>query len=101
MVQNLILFSVSPNRFRSFVDAYRPSQGKLALRRGASPFQARRRETRPPHGASRARVLREADRRAQAQARRRGEAPLQAHARADVAAQALLRGNDTNSAASR
>src|SRR6476659_7114098 len=101
MDQNLILFLVSPNPFRSFVDAYRPSQGKRALRCRASPLQARRRENRPPHGASRARVLREADRGAQAQACRRGEAPLQAHARADAAAQALLASDDTILAASR
>src|SRR5689334_1956476 len=70
--------------------AHRPSQGKRALRRGPAPLQASRRENRPPHRASRARVLREADRRAQAQARRGRQAPLQAHARADAPAEALL-----------
>src|SRR5437868_1783028 len=71
--------------------AHRPSQGKRALRRGPAPLQASRRENRPPHRASRARVLREADRRAQAQARCGGEAPLQAHARPDAPAEALLK----------
>src|SRR5579862_352907 len=70
--------------------ADRTSEGKRALRCGASPLQARRREDRAAHGTSCARVLREADRRAQAQACRGREAPLQAHARADAAAEALL-----------
>src|SRR5215831_3391419 len=74
----------------SATHAYRPSQGKRALRRGSPPLQARGRKDRAPHRASRPRVLREAHRRAQAQARRGREAPLQAHARADAAAQAVL-----------
>src|SRR5688572_12180626 len=70
--------------------AHCPSQGKRAVRRRSPPLQACGREDRAPHRASRSRVLREADRRAQAQACRGGEAPLQAHARADAAAEALL-----------
>src|SRR3982751_5107110 len=83
-------FPATLNRFRAY--AHRSSQGKRALRRGPAPLQARRRENRPPHRASRSRVLREAHCRAQAQARRGGEAPLQAHARADAPAEALLKG---------
>src|SRR5215207_1192337 len=70
--------------------AYRPSQRKRAVRRRASPLQAGRREDGPPHRAPCPRVLRKADRRAQAQACRGREAPLQAHARADAAAEAVL-----------
>src|SRR4029079_15387337 len=65
-------------------------QGKRAVRRRTAPLQARGREDRPPHRASRPRGLRKAHRRAQAQARCRRDAPLQAHARADAAPEALL-----------
>src|SRR4051812_8027090 len=83
-------FPATLNRFRAY--AHRSSQGKRALRRGPAPLQASRRENRPTYRASRSRVLREAHCRAQAQARRGGEAPLQAHARADAPAEALLKG---------
>src|SRR5688572_2193711 len=72
------------------LDADRTSQGKRAVRSRDAPLQAHGREDRPAHRAALARVLRETDRRAQAQARRRGEAPPQASAQSDASAEALL-----------
>src|SRR5690606_41278044 len=69
-----------------------PPQGKRALRRRASAFQAHDRENRAPDRVARPRVLREAYRRAQAQEGGRGEAPLQASAQPDAAQEEVLTG---------
>src|SRR3954467_5349899 len=66
------------------------SQGKRAVRSGHASLQAHRREDRSSHRAALPRVLREADRRAQAQACRRSEAPPPASAQPDAAAKAVL-----------
>ena len=72
-----------------------PRPRKRALRGRASPLQAHHRKDRPSDRASRPRVLRKADRRAQAQEGRGREAPLQAPAQPAAAAQAVLtRGAD-------
>ena len=59
---------------------------EVAMRR----FKRTVEKTGPAHRAARPRVLREADRRAQAQARRRREAPSQAPAQPDAAAEDVL-----------
>src|SRR4030095_6111783 len=64
---------------------------KRALRGRASSFQAHHRKDRAPDRIARPRVLRKADRRAQAQEGRRGEASLQAHPQPAAAAEAVLR----------
>src|SRR5437868_11759161 len=86
------------SRFPSAPCLYAPdsSQGKRAFRRRPAPLQARGREDRPPHRATRPRVLRKTHRRAQAQARRRCKAPLQAYARADAAPETVLRSQPPN-----
>src|SRR5690242_1130254 len=63
---------------------------KRAVRSGASPLQAHHRKNRSLDRAPRARVLRKADCGAQAQARGRREAPLQAPAQPATASEALL-----------
>src|SRR5262249_19798137 len=63
---------------------------KRALRSGAAPLQAHDRKNRPVDRAARPRVLREADRRAQAQARGGGQAALQAPAQSTTSAEAVL-----------
>src|SRR6266576_1460730 len=71
-------------------DAQRSCPRKRAVRSSASPLQADDRENGPAHRASRPGVLRKADLRAQAQAGRGGQAPLQAPAQPTAAAEALL-----------
>src|SRR5262245_28262009 len=70
--------------------ADRTRQGKRALRSGDAPLQAHRGEDGPAHRAARPRVRREADHGEEAQARRRGEAPPQAPAQPDAAAEDVL-----------
>src|SRR5256885_5066374 len=82
-------YNSAPFRARG-LDADSTRQGKRAVRGGDAPLQAHRGEDRPAHRAARPRVLREADRRAQTQARRRRKAPPQASAQPDAAAEALL-----------
>src|SRR6185436_2616121 len=72
------------------LDANSTREGKRAVRGGDAPLQAHRGEDRPPDRAPFPRVLRKADRGAQAQACRRREAPSQAPAQPDAAAEAVL-----------
>src|SRR5688572_3717718 len=65
-------------------------EGKRAVRGGDAPLQAHRGKNRPADRAPLPRVLREADRRTQAQACRRCEAPPQAPAQPDAAGEAVL-----------
>ena len=73
-------------RFMTSVRVRENEPFEVALRR----FKRTDREDRPAHRTARPRVLRKADRRAQAQARRRGQAPLQAPAQPAAAAEAVL-----------
>src|SRR5688500_7286627 len=81
---------LSKARAEKGLDANRTRQGKRAVRSGDAPLQAHRRENRAADRAALPGVLREADRRAQAQARCRREAPPQASAQPDAPRQALL-----------
>src|SRR5262245_22898212 len=71
-------------------DANSTREGKRAVRGGDAPLQAHRGKNRPADRAPLPRVLREAHRRTQAQACRRREAPPQAPAQPDAAAEAVL-----------
>src|SRR5664279_5081967 len=71
---------------------YCSRQGKRAVRRCPPPLQAHHREARPLDRSARARVLREANGRAQAQEGRSRQAPLQAGAQHAAAEEALLTG---------
>src|SRR5215472_64010 len=87
-------YSFSFNRFRSrkgstrYAERSRPR--KRTVRGGSAPLQADDRKNRPAYRAARPRVLREAHRRAQAQARRCRQAPLQAFAQPAASSEALL-----------
>src|SRR5881392_1087815 len=75
----LILIQFSPPKSRG-LDANSKGQGKRAVRSRHAALQADGRENRSSHRAAFPRVLREAHRRAQAQARGGGQAPSQAPA---------------------
>src|SRR5256885_10603547 len=72
------------------LDADSTRQGKRAVRSGDAPLQAHRGEDRPSHRAAFEGVLRKAHRGEEAQACRRGEAPSQAPAQPDAAAEDVL-----------
>src|SRR5262245_44928177 len=90
LISNSAPFEVLP-KFSTGVYADCTRQGKRAVRSRDAPLQAHRGKDGPAHRAARPRVLREADRRAQAQACRRRKAPPQAPAQPDAAAEAVLR----------
>src|SRR5262249_49184377 len=70
---------------------HHPSQGKRAVRRGTAPLQAHHRKAGSADRTARTRVLRKADRRAQAQEGCGRQAPLQARSQHAAAQEALLR----------
>src|SRR5689334_4051561 len=82
--------SVSQRLKGNRVHAQRPRPRKRALRGRTAPLQAHDRKDRAPDRASRPRVLRKADIRAQAQESSGDQAPLQAAPQPAVAAEALL-----------
>src|ERR1700743_1692654 len=67
-----------------------PCQGKLAVRRGPAPLQAHHRKAGSADRTARTRVLRDADRGANAQEGRGRQAPLQARSQHAAAEEALL-----------
>src|ERR1700743_3515422 len=68
-----------------------PCQGKRAVRRGPAPLQAHHRKAGSADRTARARVLREAHCRTQAQEGRGRQAPLQARSQHAAAQEALLK----------
>src|SRR5688500_3957798 len=85
MLDMIRVFRIYPRRHADC-----QSEGHRAIRGGAAALQAHGGENRFADRAPRARVLREADDRAQAQARRRDQAPSQAPALAAPSAADVL-----------